>query len=123
MLAARVHLATPLVILFVVGATISATTAMQQALLIDLYPQSPATVSAAINVCRCLLCAGGTSVVQYMIDAMGVVKLLERALWKVLLIGQAYRLGCEHSANEAVRQLSSSGVCSLNIVCCFCSNK
>jgi hypothetical protein len=71
-LAARTSLAAPLVILFIGGGTISGTMAMQQALLIDLYPQSPATVTAALNVCRCLLSAGGTSVVQYMIDAMGL---------------------------------------------------
>ena len=71
-LAARTNLAAPLIVLFFGGATISGTMAMQQALLIDLYPQSPATVTAALNVCRCLLSAGGTSVIQYMIDAMGL---------------------------------------------------
>nr|ULT85507.1 MFS transporter [Wicklowia aquatica] len=71
-LAAQTSLAAPLVILFIGGGTISGTMAMQQALLIDLYPQSPATVTAALNVCRCLLSAGGTSVIQYMIDAMGL---------------------------------------------------
>jgi MFS family permease len=71
-LAAKTNLAAPLVILFIGGATISATMAMGQALLIDLYPQSPATVTAALNVCRCLLSAAGTSVIQYMIDAMGL---------------------------------------------------
>jgi MFS family permease len=71
-LAAKTSLAAPLVILFIGGSTISGAMSMQQALLIDLYPQSPATVTAALNVCRCLLGAGGTSVVQYMIDAMGL---------------------------------------------------
>ncbi|KAF2711236.1 MFS general substrate transporter [Pleomassaria siparia CBS 279.74] len=71
-LAARTSLAAPLVILFISGGTISGTMAMQQALLIDLYPQSPATVTAALNVCRCLMSAGGTSVVQYIINAMGL---------------------------------------------------
>jgi MFS family permease len=71
-LAAKTSLAAPLIILFVGGGTISGTMTMQQALLIDLYPQSPATVTAALNVCRCLLSAGGTSVIQYMIDAMGL---------------------------------------------------
>jgi len=71
-LAAKTSLAAPLVILFIGGGTISGAMAMQQALLIDLYPQSPATVTAALNVCRCLLSAGGTSVIQYMIDAMGL---------------------------------------------------
>lgn len=72
LLAAKTNLAAPLVILFIGGMTMSATMAMGQALLIDLYPQSPATVSAALNVCRCLLSAAGTSVIQYMIDAMGL---------------------------------------------------
>ncbi|KAH8646943.1 putative MFS transporter [Tricladium varicosporioides] len=71
-LAAKTSLVAPLIILFIGGGTISGTMAMQQALLIDLYPHSPATVTAALNVCRCLLSAGGTSVIQYMIDAMGL---------------------------------------------------
>lgn len=71
-LAARTSLAAPLVLLFVGGAAIPATMAMQQALLIDLYPQSPATVTAALNVCRCLLSAAGTALVQDMIDSMGL---------------------------------------------------
>ncbi|KAF2199006.1 MFS transporter [Delitschia confertaspora ATCC 74209] len=68
----KVHLAVPLVILFIGGGTISGAMTTTQVLLIDLYPESAATVSAALNVCRCLLSAGGTSVIQYMIDAMGL---------------------------------------------------
>lgn len=71
-LAAKSSLAAPLVILFIGGGTISGTMTMGQALLIGLYPHSPATVAAALNVCRCLLSAGGTSVIQYMVDAMGL---------------------------------------------------
>ncbi|PVI04611.1 MFS general substrate transporter [Periconia macrospinosa] len=71
-LASRTSLAAPLILLFVGGAAIPATMSMQQSLLVDLYPQSPATVTAALNVCRCLMSAAGTSIVQYMIDAMGL---------------------------------------------------
>ncbi|KAL2002553.1 hypothetical protein VTN02DRAFT_6502 [Thermoascus thermophilus] len=68
----QAHLAVPLILLFISGFTISGAMTMQQTLLIDLYPQSPATVTAAQNLCRCLLSAAGTSVIQYVIDGIGL---------------------------------------------------
>ena len=71
-LAARPSLAAPLVVTFVDGASISAAMAMATTLLVDLYPQSPATAVAALNICRCLMAAAGSAVVQFVIDAWGI---------------------------------------------------
>ena len=71
-LAARPPLAAPLVVMFVDGAAMSAAQAMGTTLLVDLYPQSPATVSASLNICRCLMAAAGSAAVQYVIDAWGL---------------------------------------------------
>ena len=40
-------------------------------MLVDNYPMSPATATAANNLCRCLMGAGGTAVIIYMIQGMG----------------------------------------------------
>lgn len=41
-------------------------------LLVDLYPESPAMVSATNNMARCLIGAVATAVVQPMIEGMGL---------------------------------------------------
>ena len=71
-LGANVNLAGPLVISFICGCGLSGAMAMTNTLLVDLYPQSPATVIGSLNLCRCLIAAAGTSVVQFMIDAWGL---------------------------------------------------
>lgn len=40
-------------------------------MLVDLYPYSPCTATAANNLCRCLMGAGGTAVIIEMIDRLG----------------------------------------------------
>lgn len=40
-------------------------------MLVDLYPLSPATATAANNLVRCLMGAAGTAVIIQMIDSMG----------------------------------------------------
>ena len=40
-------------------------------MLVDLYPMSPATATAANNLVRCLMGAAGTAVIIQMIDGMG----------------------------------------------------
>lgn len=71
-LEARTSLAAPLVVLFFAGFFLSGCISMLSALLVDLYPQHPATAMAAWNLTRCSLGAVTTAVVQYMIDAMGL---------------------------------------------------
>ena len=64
-------LAVPLVLTFIVGLFLTGAFNVQSTMLIDFYPQSPATATAANNLVRCLMGAGGTAVIIYMIDAMG----------------------------------------------------
>ena len=40
-------------------------------MLVDLYPYSPSTATAANNLCRCLMGAGGSAVIIEMIDTLG----------------------------------------------------
>ena len=64
-------LAVPLVLTFLMGVFLTAAFNVQSTMLIDFYPQSPATATAANNLIRCLMGAGGTAVIIYMIDTMG----------------------------------------------------
>ncbi|KAI9804550.1 MAG: hypothetical protein M1825_001450 [Sarcosagium campestre] len=64
-------LAVPMVLLFIIGATLGSCFSVLGTLLVDLYPRSPATVTAANNLARCLMGAGGTAVIDPMLNAMG----------------------------------------------------
>ena len=67
----EVHLAAPLILLFVIGLCLVGSYDVMCVMLVDLYPESPATATAANNLVRCLLGAGGTGVIIQMIDSMG----------------------------------------------------
>jgi MFS family permease len=64
-------LAVNLVLLFFMSYCLTVSFNVSSTLLIDFYPQSPATATAANNLFRCLLGAGATGLIQPMIDAMG----------------------------------------------------
>ena len=64
-------LAVPLVLTFIMGLFLTIAFNVQSTMLVDFYPQSPATAAAANNLVRCLMGAGGTAVIIYMIDTMG----------------------------------------------------
>ncbi|KAJ6172531.1 hypothetical protein N7470_001598 [Penicillium chermesinum] len=66
-----VHLAAPTTILFVMGLALTASFNTVSTLLVDLYPTEAAKATAANNVVRCLLGAGATAVVDFMLNAMG----------------------------------------------------
>ena len=70
-LQAETMLAGPLVLLFIIGLTVTGSFSILNTLLVDLYPQAPATSVAAFNLLRCLFGAGGTAVVESMLRAMG----------------------------------------------------
>jgi MFS family permease len=65
------HLAAPTVITFFLGFCLTASFNTFSTLLIDLYPTTAATATAASNITRCLLGAGATAVIQPMFGAMG----------------------------------------------------
>lgn len=61
----------PLILQFVIGLCLVSSYNVMCIMLVDLYPESPATATAGNNMVRCLLGAGGTAVVGPMIDTMG----------------------------------------------------
>jgi predicted MFS family arabinose efflux permease len=71
LLEAKTALAGPLIMLFFSGYSLIASFQSTSLLLIDMYPDSPATASAANNLARCLLAACSAAAVNPMIKAMG----------------------------------------------------
>ncbi|KAK0988891.1 hypothetical protein LTR91_009413 [Friedmanniomyces endolithicus] len=67
----QTSLAAPLVLMFIMGLTLTGAFNAMSVMLVDLYPLSPATATAANNLVRCLMGAGATGVIIYMIEAMG----------------------------------------------------
>ena len=65
-------LAGPLVCLFIIGFALIAVYDCLSILLVDVYPQSPATATAANNLVRCWLGAGASAATIPMVDALGV---------------------------------------------------
>jgi multidrug resistance protein len=67
----NVHLAAPLILQFFIGLCVNGAFNILSTLVVDLYPQSPSTATAANNLVRCFIGAAGTGVINIMIDAMG----------------------------------------------------
>ncbi|KAK1971003.1 major facilitator superfamily transporter [Colletotrichum sublineola] len=63
--------AVPLVLQGVIGLTITGSFSIMNTLIVDLFPDAPATATAANNLIRCTLGAVGTAVIDYMISGMG----------------------------------------------------
>lgn len=68
----RTHIAAPLILLFFIGLCVNGSFNILSVLVVDLYPQSPSTATAANNLVRCFFGAAGTAIIDIMIDAMGV---------------------------------------------------
>ncbi|KAF1980036.1 MFS general substrate transporter, partial [Bimuria novae-zelandiae CBS 107.79] len=64
-------LAAPLVMHFFLGLCLTGAFNCMSVMLVDYYPLSPATATAANNLVRCFMGAGGTALITMMIDAMG----------------------------------------------------
>jgi MFS family permease len=65
------NLAAPLVLHFLMGLCINGAFNILSTLVVDLYPQSPSTATAANNLVRCFTGAGGTGIISIMIKHMG----------------------------------------------------
>ena len=65
-------LAAPLVLSFIIGFCLTGSFNVMSTMLVDLYPMSPATATAANNLARCLIGAAGTAVIIQMIQGMGL---------------------------------------------------
>lgn len=69
---ARTTVALPIIWTFFTGFTVTAIMSVVSTLIVDWYPDSGASATAALNLARCLLGAGGTAVVQPMIHRFGI---------------------------------------------------
>ncbi|KAI1845914.1 hypothetical protein JX265_011190 [Neoarthrinium moseri] len=100
-LQAEVHVAVPLVLSFFVGLLVTGSFQVINTLIVDLYPEAPATATAANNLVRCLLGAVGTAVIEDMIAAMGrgwsytlialIFTVFSPTLWFIQKHGPAWR--------------------------------
>ncbi|KAJ3479490.1 hypothetical protein NLG97_g8307 [Lecanicillium saksenae] len=63
--------AVPLVLVFVFGMMIPTSLNMITTLMVDLFPDAPASAAAANNLVRCLFGAAATAVIDYMLNGMG----------------------------------------------------
>ncbi|KAK4445643.1 major facilitator superfamily domain-containing protein [Podospora aff. communis PSN243] len=70
-LQAKTHVAVPLVLLYVIGLCVTGSFSILHSMVVDLYPEAPATAIAANNLVRCLFGAGGTAVIEPMLKSMG----------------------------------------------------
>lgn len=65
------NLAAPLVLTFFMGLCVNGAFNILGTLIVDLYPQSPSTATAANNLVRCFVGAAGTGIINIMIEKMG----------------------------------------------------
>ncbi|OGM44627.1 hypothetical protein ABOM_007472 [Aspergillus bombycis] len=66
-----VHLAVPVTFFFFLSLSLTSAFNCASVFLVDLHPSSPAAASAASNLVRCLLTAGGTALIDPMLHALG----------------------------------------------------
>ncbi|EAQ93026.1 hypothetical protein CHGG_01261 [Chaetomium globosum CBS 148.51] len=101
LLAYRASVAGPLVLLLFACFGVNGFFTVLSVLMVDVYPQAPATATAANNLVRCWLGAGASAVIIPMIDAMTsgwaytfialVYLLLAPLLWVIMRWGPAWR--------------------------------
>lgn len=70
-LQAETVVAVPLVMVFVIGMMIPTSLNMITTLMVDLFPEAPASAAAANNLVRCLFGAAATAVIDSMLKGMG----------------------------------------------------
>ena len=95
------NLAAPLFLQFLIAFTATAIFNINSTVLIDCFPDRPASATALNNLCRCILGATGVSVIQPLIDAVkpmiaffivtGVVFLFTPLIWVEWKWGEQWR--------------------------------
>lgn len=68
----QTSVAIPLVMLFIIGLTVPPSFNALTNLIVDIFPEAPATAAAANNLVRCLFGAVATSVIDFMLRGMGI---------------------------------------------------
>ncbi|KAJ5359499.1 uncharacterized protein N7496_011912 [Penicillium cataractarum] len=95
------NLAAPLILQFLIAFSATAIFNINSTVLIDCFPERPASATALNNLCRCLLGAAGVSVIQPLIGALkamkaffvvsGVVLLFAPLIWVEWKWGEKWR--------------------------------
>jgi MFS family permease len=95
------NLAAPLILQFLIAFSATAIFNINSTVLIDCFPERPASATALNNLCRCLLGAAGVSVIQPLIGAVkamkaffivsGVVFLFTPLIWVEWKWGERWR--------------------------------
>jgi sugar phosphate permease len=67
----EVHVAVPLVLSFFIGLCVTGPFQIMNLLIVDSYPEAPATATAANNLVRCLTGAAATGSIEPIIRAIG----------------------------------------------------
>ncbi|KAI0549206.1 MFS general substrate transporter [Xylaria curta] len=108
----RVHIAVPIITTFITGWTLVSTQSVIQTYLIDIFPDQKAAASASMNLARCLLAAGGTSLVNPLISAVdvGLTFTIAVAVLLVALVGIAiqWRFGAKWRMEAEAKKEKSS---------------
>lgn len=68
----RTHLAVPLITQVLTGLTVTGIFNATNTLIVDLYANEAMTASAAVSITRCIVAAGGVSVLQPLFNSIGV---------------------------------------------------
>lgn len=102
----------PIITTFITGWTLVSTQSVIQTYLIDVFPDQKAAASASMNLARCLLAAGGTSLVTPLINAVDVGLTFTIAVAALLValvgIGIQWRFGAKWRMEaEAKKKISS----------------
>lgn len=107
-----VHIAVPIICTFILGWAATSTISVVTTFMVDIYPKQAASATAAVNLARCLLGAGGTAAVLPIVHAIGVgwtftlfVGIMIFSLGFVVLqfrYGSRRRLKREHKENDSL---------------------
>jgi MFS family permease len=105
------NLAAPLILQFIIAFTATAIFNINSTVLIDCFPDRPASATALNNLCRCLLGAAGVSAIQPLINAVramraftivsGMVLLCTPLIWVEWKWGEKWRREREKRLEEA----------------------
>lgn len=106
----KVNLSGPLIFLFAIGFSTSATVNTVSVLLVDIYPGKAGTATAANNLVRCWLGAGATSGVVPLINKIGIgwtttffgliLVVLSPILWYVMENGPKWRRAAKEREDQ-----------------------
>ena len=115
------NIAGPEILLFSLGFVITGAFNVSNAFLIDLHRDSPATATAAVNLTRCLISAGGVAVIVPLINAVGrgwaftLIAFLDVAftpsLWVLTTWGPKWREEKRQKDEQKAKKLESAAMC------------